>query len=175
MPSCVAVTTPLKYGRRHVERLSPHSFQPSRREKGKRGGSRLLAHPRSSSLVFLSGKGTHVGLSAAVERGPSNSLCPLERIGQGCPLLRASNEHSFIVRVLRARRAAGRSFSILPSSLAISRGWGLIDLPLRALSQSAHLTFKGGLVDPRLRASNEHIPIVRVPRAGGRPGCPSHP
>jgi len=27
---------------------------------------------------------------------------------------------------------------------------------------------KGNLVDPRLRASNEHIPIVRVPRAGGR-------
>jgi hypothetical protein len=25
-----------------------------------------------------------------------------------------------------------------------------------------------GLVDPRLRASNEHILIVRVPRAGGR-------
>ena len=35
--------------------------------------------------------------------------------------------------------------------------------------------FKGGLVDPRLRASNEHILIVRVPRAGGRPGYPSHP
>ena len=30
------------------------------------------------------------------------------------------------------------------------------------------LSSKGGLVDPRLRASNEHIPIVRVPRAGGR-------
>ena len=27
-----------------------------------------------------------------------------------------------------------------------------------------------GLVDPQLRASNEHIPIVRVPRAGGQPG-----
>ena len=26
-------------------------------------------------------------------------------------------------------------------------------------------TFKGSLVDPRLRASNEHIFIVRVPRA----------
>ena len=35
--------------------------------------------------------------------------------------------------------------------------------------------FKGSLVDPPLRASNEHIPIVRVPRAGGRPGYPSHP
>jgi hypothetical protein len=29
--------------------------------------------------------------------------------GQGCPLLRASDEHSFIVRVLRARRAPGHS------------------------------------------------------------------
>jgi len=35
--------------------------------------------------------------------------------------------------------------------------------------------FKGSLVDPRLRASNEHIPIVRIPRAGGRLGYPSHP
>jgi hypothetical protein len=34
---------------------------------------------------------------------------------------------------------------------------------------------QGSLVDPRVRASNEHIHIVRVPRAGGRPGCPSHP
>jgi hypothetical protein len=38
-----------------------------------------------------------------------------------------------------------------------------------------HLIFRGSLVDPRLRASNEHILIVRVPRAGGRPGYPSHP
>ena len=33
----------------------------------------------------------------------------LRRSGQGCPLLRASNEHSFTVRVLRARKAPGRS------------------------------------------------------------------
>ena len=38
-----------------------------------------------------------------------------------------------------------------------------------------YLTFKGSLVDPRLRASNEHILIVRVPRAGGRPGYPPLP
>jgi|SRR5678816_797400 len=36
-----------------------------------------------------------------------------------------------------------------------------------------YFTFKGSLVDSRLRASNEHIPIVRVPRAGGRPGYPA--
>jgi len=33
--------------------------------------------------------------------------------GQGCPLLRASNEHSFTVRALRARRAPGRSLPTL--------------------------------------------------------------
>ena len=35
-----------------------------------------------------------------------------------------------------------------------------------------YFLFKGGLVDPLLRASNEHILIVRVPRAGGQPGYP---
>ena len=38
-------------------------------------------------------------------------LC-IEGSGRGCPLLRASNEHCFIVRVLRARRAPGRSLPI---------------------------------------------------------------
>jgi len=33
----------------------------------------------------------------------------LQGSGRGCPLLRASNEHSFTVRVLRARRAPGQS------------------------------------------------------------------
>jgi hypothetical protein len=33
----------------------------------------------------------------------------------------------------------------------------------------------GSLVDPRLRASNEHILIMRVPRTGARPGYSSHP
>src|SRR6266850_7379321 len=38
-----------------------------------------------------------------------------------------------------------------------------------------YLFLKGSLVDPRLRASNEHLLSVRVPRAGGRPGYPSYP
>jgi hypothetical protein len=38
-----------------------------------------------------------------------------------------------------------------------------------------HFVFKGSLADPRLRASNEHFLIVRVPRAGGRSGYASHP
>ena len=65
--------------------------------------------------------------------------------------------------------------AIPPSSLVVSSGWGLMDLPLRASSQFPLLAFKGSLVDPQMRASNEHLPSVRVPRAGGRPGCPSHP
>ena len=44
---------------------------------------------------------------------------------------------------------------------------------LARISSLSHLDLKGSLVDPRLRASNEHILIVRVPRAGGRPGHPS--
>ena len=43
------------------------------------------------------------------QRGSFSSLCLSLGSGQGCPLLRASDEHSFIVHVLRARRAPGRS------------------------------------------------------------------
>ena len=44
---------------------------------------------------------------------------------------------------------------------------------LHPLFPSLLLSFSGGgLVDPLVRASDEHILIVRVPRAGGRPGCP---
>ena len=39
-----------------------------------------------------------------------------------------------------------------------------------------NLSQRGGLVSPQLRASNEHIPIVRVPRARRtRAPAPSHP
>jgi len=43
-----------------------------------------------------------------------------------------------------------------------------------ARSLNSPLLFKGSLVDPRLRASNEHIPIVRVPGAQDQRGCPSN-
>ena len=46
--------------------------------------------------------------------------------------------------------------------------------PTARIFPSLRFYFTGSLVDPRLRASNEHIPIVRVPRAGGRLGYPSH-
>jgi hypothetical protein len=46
-------------------------------------------------------------------------------------------------------------------------------IPTERVFPIPHFIFKGGLVDPRMRASNEHILIVRVPRAGGRPGYPT--
>jgi hypothetical protein len=45
--------------------------------------------------------------------------------------------------------------------------------PLCPVQAHSLISSKGSLVDPLVRASNEHILIVRVPRAGGRPGCPS--
>ncbi len=44
--------------------------------------------------------------------------------------------------------------------------------PLALLPNSVTYSPQGGLVDPQMRASNEHLPSVRVPRAGGRPGYP---
>ena len=45
--------------------------------------------------------------------------------------------------------------------------------PLPSPSPSSPISFQeGDLVNPQLRASNEHILIVRVPRARGRPGHP---
>jgi hypothetical protein len=51
--------------------------------------------------------------------------------------------------------------------------WGGWDNPNCVQYPNPNFIFKGSLVDPRLRASNEHILIVRVPRAGGRPGYPA--
>jgi hypothetical protein len=49
---------------------------------------------------------------------PSNPFhpphCAPKGSGLGCPLLRASSDHCFIVGALRARRAPGHSPSILP-------------------------------------------------------------
>jgi hypothetical protein len=59
-------------------------------------------------------QGSEELLTAAVERGSFTSRnFSLKGSGQGCPLLRASNEHFLNVRVLRARRAPGRSLLIL--------------------------------------------------------------
>src|ERR1043165_1989107 len=53
--------------------------------------------------------------------------------GRGCPLLRASNEHILIVRVLRARRAPGCSLFLSVDRL-VTRGWNSV--PLALLPQS---------------------------------------
>jgi hypothetical protein len=99
-----------------------------------------------------------------------------------CPLLRASNEHIPIVRVLRARRAPGRSLPpLLPSSLVISQGWGLIDLLLRASNDinapSKLACFSLGRAPTLVyvRPSNEALLRARVPGAQDQCGCPSSP
>ena len=70
---------------------------------------------------------------------------------------------------IRPRSTKLSSTSFLPSRL--KRAW--MFSPARVRSISPYF-LKGSLVDPRMRASNEHLLSVRVPRAGGRPGCP-HP
>ena len=45
---------------------------------------------------------------------------------------------------------------------------------LTLLPHSHRLSQEGGLFGLPLRASNEHIPIVRVPQAGGRPYPPCY-
>jgi|GEM_PF-3496179 hypothetical protein len=50
---------------------------------------------------------------------------------------------------------------------------GGLDGPHSESFPFSYFPLKGNLVDPRLRASNEHILIVRVPRAGGGLGYPS--
>ena len=75
---------------RLLTRPNPGDYSPSRPEPAKTASSpRDAPSPKQepSSLSFSLGG------------------------GQGCPLLRASNEHSFTVRVLRARRAPGYPFS----------------------------------------------------------------
>src|SRR5713101_4751667 len=59
--------------------------------------------PLHARLPFESLEGYPVGLHAAVERGTFDSSTSLEGAGN-CPSLRAWDEHSLIVRVLRARR-----------------------------------------------------------------------
>jgi len=77
---------------------------------------------------------------------------------------------------LTARIERPSSFQIILPSLLISLSqewhpcWSHCARPLLH-----YLFLKGSLVDPRLRASNEHLLSVRVPRAGGRPGYPSYP
>ncbi len=125
-------------------------------------------------------KDAHVGLSAAVERGPSQgarsgsteptwvslqessiSQTSLRRSGQGCPLLRALDEHSFIVRVLRARRAPGRIFSPafrLSTSLRGRPGCSSNARVERAPSERARSASRRTTRPPPLPPSNGEFP-----------------
>ena len=87
-----------------------------------------------------------------------------------CPSLRASDEHSFIVRVLRARRMVWW----LPNPILL-RPRVHEHRYQCSLQARSFLYSKGGLVDPRMRASNEGLLMPRVTRARGRPGHPSGP
>jgi len=83
-------------------------------ERGPSEGARS-GSIESSSRPCASPSETARCTSTGDHHSPSSALfqTSTKRSGQGCPLLRASNEHSFIVRVLRARRAPGRSLPIL--------------------------------------------------------------
>jgi hypothetical protein len=66
---------------------------------------------------------------------PRRAICPCEGLpisyvslggsDRGCLLLRASNEHRFIVRVLRARKAPGHSL-LIPSEAAHCASTGTV-------------------------------------------------
>src|SRR6185295_19093377 len=64
---------------------------------------RRLSFPRADSCSS----------TVRAHRKPFNLATSLQGSGRGFPRLRTSDEHSFIVRVLRARRAPGRSLPIL--------------------------------------------------------------
>src|SRR4029077_2123034 len=105
----------------------PHSYCARSASKE---GTWPLPLPLPRSLVLFSGMGADGSSTArsfltrpptgtprsaiSPGRGPSNPLHLSLREWPGCPLLRASNEHILIVRVLRARRAPGRSLLFPP-------------------------------------------------------------
>jgi len=95
--------------------------------------------------------------------------------GQGRPQLRAT----FSPAQPQARWDALLSQATTVSSCAFCEQGGHLAAPFSpfqtrcfpAPSQAIRrFPEERGLVDPRLRASNEHLPSVRVPRAGGQPG-----
>ena len=106
--------------------------------------------------------------------------------GSSDPPLRASNDHRFIVGVPRAQRISGAA---LTPSCSGSSGphwfsqciflprWGVawLNPQLRASNEGFPIlstSLKGSRQGcPLLRASNEHIPIVRVLRARRAPVC----
>jgi len=104
----------------------------------------------------------------------SNSLL---RSGQGCPLLRASDEHCFIVRVLRARRASGRSFPVPPACAVLQTGVGFekraVPATIPLLHQMVHpsslvisLLWTGTHVGPTAAVERAHSDRARSGSTG---------
>ena len=81
----------------------------------------LLAHPTPATTSPTRPEPGETGSSPrdapSPKQGRSENLptpyTSLKGSGRGCPLLRASSDHCFIVGALRARRAPGRSLPIL--------------------------------------------------------------
>ncbi len=104
------------------------------------------------------------------------SYASLGGSGQGCPLLRASNEHILIVRVLRARGVPGHSLLIplrprvaQPSPLLL-KSWA--EWFPHCAPRASTLLFPtppsqsdSGLPALNVRASSDHRFIVGAPRA----------
>ena len=77
-----------------------------------------------------------------------------------CPLLRASDEHCFTVRVLRAKRA--------PATFSSSFSYFF-----PAPTEGGQASLAGHPCLPQLRPSNEALPGARVPGAREQRGCPA--
>ena len=122
---------------------------------------RFLIDPSKLACFPFFWKGTHVGLSAAVERGPSQGA----RSG-----------------------STGPTWVSFPSIQACSvslQGWGLIDLPLRASNEGwfiwsiSSIWLVGSEIHPEEpdrpeRPANQTDEPARVPGAQDLRGCPSH-
>ena len=99
---------------------------------------------------------------ALLQMLPPSSLVLSSREGGliGLPL-RVSNEGLPRPRVARAQGTIRLPFSSLPSSLVISQGWSLIDLPLRAAFSPAHPLARRDVPLARARAFQSSSSLVK--------------
>jgi hypothetical protein len=107
----------------------------------------------------------------SLQISPKYILVKRNSLGNGADSYWSPPAHSFLTRP-----PIGRHFSHAQPSDCLA-----IDFPGRAISPGEDLLFPPlrhhtfslkGVAKLSLRASSEHIPIVRAPRAGGRPGYP---
>ena len=120
--------------------------------------------PSKLARVLFTGRWPDWSPTARVQRRPIHLVYLVYlvgRTGNSSRRTRQTRKTSQPDRRTRARCAStGDQQTTLPSPSKLAR----------------NLSQRGGLVSPQLRASNEHIPIVRVPRARRtRAPAPSHP